>query len=101
MSETIYVVLAVFAGFFLGAFFFGGLWWTIKKGVSSAHPALFFIVSMIIRTGIILVGFYSVSCAHWERFLGCLIGFIIARIIVMRLTKLPVEKQKQSAKEPN
>lgn len=99
MSEFSYVVLAVGTGVLLGAFFFGGLWWTVKKGVSFTHPALLFMGSMIIRIGVVLVGFYFVSCGHWERFLGCLVGFIIARIIVMRFTKPSTEKQKQSAKE--
>lgn len=87
MSEFLYVGLALGVGVLLGIFFFGGLWWTIKKGVTFASPAIFFIASMIIRTGIVLGGFYFVSCGHWERFLGCLVGFIIARIIVMRFTE--------------
>lgn len=101
MSEVPYIVLSVGAGVFLGAFFFGGLWWTIKKGVLSDHSAFLFIASIIIRTCVVLVGFYFVSRGHWERFLGCLVGFIIAKIIVMWLTNLSVEKDKQSAKESN
>ena len=89
MSEILYVVLSLGAGILLGVFFFSGLWWTVKKGVLFIHPAFLFIVSMIIRTAVVLVGFYFVSLGHWERFLGCLVGFIIARIIVMRFTKLP------------
>ena len=95
MNEFLYVGLALGVGALLGVFFFGGLWWTVKKGVTFARPAIFFIASMIIRTGIVLIGFYFVSCGHWERFWGCLAGFIIARIIVMHLTKLPIEKLKQ------
>ena len=101
MSEALYVVLAAGAGVLLGAFFFGGLWWTIKTGVSFTHPALLFIASMIIRISVVLAGFYFVACCRWERFLGCLVGFIIARIIVMRLTKPSIEKQTTSAKESN
>ena len=36
------LVLAWVAGVVLGAIFFGGLWWTVRKGVSSKRPALWF-----------------------------------------------------------
>jgi F1F0 ATPase subunit 2 len=87
MSEIPYIVLAVVAGGLLGTFFFSGLWWTVKKGVSSTHFVFLFIASMIVRTGVVLIGFYFISCGRWERFLGCLVGFIIAKIIIMRVTK--------------
>ena len=35
MSETLTLMLAWAAGGLLGAIFFGGLWWTVRKGVSS------------------------------------------------------------------
>jgi hypothetical protein len=34
-----------------------------------------------------LAGFYSVSGGHWDRLLACLLGFVIARFIVTRLTR--------------
>ena len=36
----------------LGAFFFGGLWWTVQKGVTSETPALWFLGSLLLRTGV-------------------------------------------------
>lgn len=101
MNEIPYVILAIGAGFLLGIFFFAGLWWTVKKATSSGHPALLFITSTIIRSCVILIGFYFVSGRYWERFLGCIVGFIIARIIVIRFTKLSTERQRLSQKEPN
>jgi len=40
----------------LGAMFFGGLWWTIRRGLSSQHPALWFFSSLLLRTAIVLAG---------------------------------------------
>jgi len=40
MTELL--ILALAAGLVLGAIFFGGLWWTVRKGVSSKYPALWF-----------------------------------------------------------
>jgi len=87
MNETLILVLALATGVLLGAIFFGGLWWTVQKGVSSKRPALWFFGSLLLRTSIALVGFYFIARGHWERLLVCLLGFVIARLIVMRLTR--------------
>ena len=58
----------------LGAIFFGGLWWTVRKGVSSKQPALWFLGSLLLRMSIALAGFYFVSGGHWERLLVCAPG---------------------------
>ena len=91
MNEFLTLSLALVSGIMLGALFFGGLWWTVQKGLSSKQPAFLFLGSLLVRTGIILVGFYFVSGSHWERLVLCLLGFVIARFIVTRLTR-PLEK---------
>jgi len=87
MNETLSLMLSCLAGGGLGAMFFGGLWWTVRKGVSSQQPALWFLGSLLLRTAITLIGFYFVSGGHWERLLACLLGFVIARLVVTRLTR--------------
>ena len=89
MNELLQLALVLLAGLLLGALFFGGLWWTVQKGLSARQPALWFGVSMLLRTGIVLAGFYLVSGADWKRLLLCLLGFIVARFIVIRLTDMP------------
>jgi F1F0 ATPase subunit 2 len=94
MSEILALAMALLAGALLGAIFFGGLWWTIQKGVASERPALWFLGSLLLRTSVILAGFYFVGQGHWSRLGVCLLGFLIARaIIVKRLTRAPPEKQ--------
>ncbi|MDX2460926.1 MAG: ATP synthase subunit I [Gammaproteobacteria bacterium] len=88
MNEILSLVPALVTGMLLGAMFFGGLWWTVQKGVSSARPALWFFGSLLLRTSMTLVGFYLVSDGHWERLLVCLLGFTIARLIATRLTRI-------------
>ena len=87
MNETVTLVLALVTGVLLGAMFFGGLWWTVRKGVSSKQPELWFVGSLLLRTSIALAGFYFIARGHWERMLVCLLGFVMARLIVMRLTR--------------
>ena len=92
MNETITIVLAWLAGVGLGAIFFGGLWWTVRKGASSPRPAFWFLVSALLRTGIALTGFYLVAGPDWQRLLACLLGFVMARLVVTRLTRPATEK---------
>jgi len=100
MSDNLALALTFFVGALLGAFFFGGLWWTVQKGVTSERPALWFLGSLLLRTGMILAGFYLVSQGHWSRLVACLLGFVIARVSVMkRLTRAPAEEQPPLDKE--
>jgi F1F0 ATPase subunit 2 len=87
MSEIEILALAFGAGCALGAIFYGGLWWTVWKGIPSSHPALWFFASLWLRLGIVLTGFYEVASSDWKRLLACLAGFVIARIVVTRLTR--------------
>ena len=100
MSDIPPLVLAFVAGALLGGFFFGGLWWTVQKGIESERPALWFLGSLLLRTGAILAGFYIVSQGHWSRLVACLLGFLIARVIVVkRLTRAPDDEQATLEKE--
>jgi len=99
MNESLILLLAGTAGGLLGAVFFGGLWWTVRKGVSSPRPAVWFFASMLLRMSIAVGGFYFVAGGQWERLLACLVGFILARLIVTRLTRLPVKTLPLRTKE--
>ncbi len=100
-TETSYMVMAFAGGILLGVIFFAGLWFTVKKVTFSKTPALLILGSFILRMVITLIGFYFISMGDWKNLLGCLIGFIIARFVVIRFTKLIDEKQLQLKKEVN
>ena len=87
MNDAVFLVLACVTGVLLGAFFFGGLWWTVRKGVSSKQPALWFFGSLLVRMSVTLSSFYLVGRGHWERLLLCLLGFVIARLFVTWMTR--------------
>lgn len=99
MDEALIPVLALTAGLLLGVFFFGGLWWTVRKGLSTKWPALMFPGSLLLRSVVTVAGFYVVGDGHWQRLLVCLLGFVIARFIVTRLAGPPVEYADAPAKE--
>jgi F1F0 ATPase subunit 2 len=91
MNDTLNFVLALLLGLLLGTIFFGGLWWTIQRGLSSERPGRWFFASWLLRTGLALAGFYWVARGSWERLLVCLGGFVLARLVVTRLTKALVK----------
>jgi F1F0 ATPase subunit 2 len=93
MNDVPALALAFIAGALIGAFFFGGLWWTVQQGVTSGMPGLWFLGSLLLRTGFLLVGFYIVSTGHWSRLVACLLGFLIARFGVVRwVTRVPGDR---------
>ena len=99
MNDTLMLVFAWLAGGALGAIFFGGLWWTVRRGVSSIRPALWFLGSALLRMSIALAGFYFVGGGHWERLLVCLLGFVMARLVVTWLTRPSRENQHRATQE--
>jgi len=92
MNEALNLVSALAAGFFLGAVFFGGLWWTVQRGLTSKRTALWFLGSLLLRTSTAVAGFYFASGGHLERLFMCLIGFFVMRRIVLRITRVPEEE---------
>lgn len=99
MNEILTFLWPGAAGLLLGVIFFGGLWWTVRRGVRSPRPVLWFLGSTVLRMGIALAGFYFVGGGQWQRWLGCLIGFVAARFIVLWLTRPPLAQPSSLAKE--
>ena len=98
MSDIQSLAPALVAGALLGVFFFGGLWWTVRKGMTSESPAFWFLSSLLVRMSVALAGFYWVGRGHWGRMMMCLLGFVIARFIVVRLTRGSVGNRHAKAK---
>ena len=89
MSDIGPVIEALAIGMFLGALFFGGLWWTVRRGLTAANPALWFGVSALARMAMTLSGLYYVARAGWPSLVASLCGLLIARVAVTRLTHIP------------
>jgi len=99
MNEQLILLLIGGAGALLGVLFFGGLWYTVRKGLASERPWIWFLSSLLLRTGIVVTGIYFVSDGSWERLLACLVGFVVARFVVTRLAGLPIEHHNSPVKE--
>lgn len=94
MNEEMTLLFSMLAGGVLGLFFFIGLWWTVRQVASSNHVALLFICSMLLRTAVVVYGFYVIMDDSWARLLSGLIGFIIARSITIRFTRVANKSKK-------
>ena len=88
MSDMGPVIGALLIGLLLGALFFGGLWWTVRRGLTAANPALWFGVSALARMAMTLLGLYYMARAGWPSLLACLCGLLIARVATTRLTRV-------------
>jgi len=94
MSEPLSLAAALIAGIVLGVCFFGGLWWTVNKGLSSKRTAFWFFGSMLVRMLIVVLGFYFILGDDWKRLLAGLLGFLFARMVVMRFVRVTAQSRK-------
>ena len=81
--------LPILGGSIAGIVFFSGLWWTVRDGLQSAHPEVWFLGSLVIRMAIAISAFILLSNGQWQRLGACLIGFLIARVVLLRLLTAP------------
>ena len=101
LNHTLTLGLAWLVGGMLGAIFFGGLWWTVRHAIASTQSALWLSVSLLLRINIAIAGFYFVSDGQWQRLLACLLGFIMARVVVTWLTRSTVAQHAQPVSQAN
>ncbi len=100
MNDLPALMLAGAVGGLLGLFFFGGLWWTVRRAFGSSRPALWVGGSLLLRMACVVAGFVLVGAGDWRRLLSCLLGFWAARWLVVRLTARPAAEPLGSASSP-
>jgi len=61
-AEIAPLVTALALGLVLGAVFFGGLWWTVRRGLTSSTPGLWFGLSALGR----MAAVFAVMSQHPE-----------------------------------
>ena len=99
MKEVLGLVAPWLGGVGLGIFFFGGLWWTVRRGIRSRYAAVWFTGSLLLRAGVTLAGIYWFTAGRWEKLLACVLGFIIARVLVTRFAGPPLAPAHPAAEE--
>lgn len=87
LPNTEGLAFAALAGFALGALFYASLWWTLRRILASSRPALWQLGGMLSRMALALGGFYLVGGGQWQQLLACLLGFMLARPVIMRWSR--------------
>lgn len=93
MMNLIYPFIA---GFILGVFYFGGLWFTVQRLPHLDNPALWAFVSFGFRLIVVLIGFYMIMGRSWENGVAALVGFILVRVLSIK--KLSIRKKNTNRK---
>jgi F1F0 ATPase subunit 2 len=88
MSSLPSLLVALLEGFGLGAAYYAGLWCTVTRGLSSRHPAMLFLFSLLLRAAMAVAGFWYFSQGDWRRLASCLAGFFISRFCALRIAKV-------------
>ncbi|MFP4006449.1 MAG: ATP synthase subunit I [Spirulinaceae cyanobacterium] len=77
-------IFALVPGFALGIFYFGSLWITVRELPITQWPIRLIVGSYISRLIIAGLGFYLIMDGHWERSIFAIMGFILARTLLIR-----------------
>ena len=80
MESMITLITPFAGGLLLGLLFFGGLWLTVAKTARYRHPGWWFMGSLLLRTVLVIAGFYLIGGDQPERFAACLLGFVLVKI---------------------
>lgn len=94
MTEIFHLFTGLVVGILLGLFFYGGLKFTLRRGLKSKYAALWFLLSFLLRTAVVAAGFYYVSGGNWKVLLASLAGFTLARFAIRTMPATTKPRQK-------
>ncbi|HNQ85992.1 MAG TPA: ATP synthase subunit I [Deltaproteobacteria bacterium] len=90
MPDMLHLVIALSVGMALGAFFSLHLWNSVRRMTGPPGITLSSLGGFVVRTAIVVAGFYVVMDGRWERLLAALAGFVVVReVMVRRLGRKP------------
>lgn len=84
LTEVIETILAIPFGFVLGSLYFWGLWQTTQQLPVTRAPLRLFLASYFGRLTLAGLGFYGIAQGGWVNVLLSLLGFLIARSLLIR-----------------
>ena len=84
MLRPVSVTLVLLSGLGLGILFYSGLWLTVRALPNARRPVALTLASFWGRTALVLAGFVVVTAHRWQNAVICLLGFVLARILLPR-----------------
>ena len=85
--EPTTLALGAACGALLGAFFFGGLWLSLRGFAAGRRSRAFMLLSFGLRAAVVLAGFYAAYRLAPQALIGALAGFLVARMAASRLVR--------------
>lgn len=91
-----FIILAAMlvVGFAVGILYFLGLWLTLSRYTGKEHFGSKLLVSFLIRLALAISVFYFFMQNDWQRLILLLIGFLIARQVMIRRIGEPITASK-------
>lgn len=71
---------AFVAGLLMAGLFFAGLWWTVRVGLRSERPAVWFLLSWFGRMAMVMLVFWWVGGHDAHRWLSAAAGFLLVQM---------------------
>jgi F1F0 ATPase subunit 2 len=94
---------SLLVGGVLGAFYFTGLWLTVRRLDSTPYIGILLLCSMLLRISVVMLGFYLLLDKNWHSILLALLGFILVRLFAIRRIRSKessvINKEIQSLKQ--
>jgi len=101
MKDLPMLSLMFIAGALLAATYLGGLWLTVRQMQSHSHPALLFLTSMVVRTGLTVAVFYFIlGEGRWHALLAALAGFLVFRSLALMWVRRRLPKTNSPLQRP-
>jgi F1F0 ATPase subunit 2 len=83
-ADWLFLVISLAAGFGFGLAYFWTLWLTVQRIPNASNPGLLMFGSYLVRTVVIVAAFVLIMDGRWPRMVALMIGFILARIVMVR-----------------
>ena len=100
MVDVLGIVIAFVVGLVLGAFYFGGLWLTLRRLPGSRSPHTYALLSFFGRTAVVVLVVFLVARESWQRVAACLVGFLIVRgVMVFKLKPRKSDREQRRDQE--
>jgi F1F0 ATPase subunit 2 len=84
MSDMPHLILAFAVGLGLGIFFSLHLWRSVQRMTEPAGLTVASALGFLLRVTVVVAGFALVMGGRWERLLAALLGFVLAREVMVR-----------------
>lgn len=92
MNSNWQLLITSLWGLFLGIFYFGGLWITVRLVPRTARPKRLLFFSYVLRLSGVLAGLWLVLRLHSLYFLSTLAAFFLVRFIMLNRASRPNHK---------